>query len=444
MAQIRYATAEDDAEEVPPGERCAWPGCTRRRARGRAGGSGRQKEYCEKADRPGTGRGGGPEHNARNRWAARERALRGTAAGDEEAARDDNPATPAGSPSGEPAGNGPDAAPWTYAKLHATELLQRARQQHATALEALAAERDSYARLAEQLHVLADPAALDLEIAAVTLKAGREVAQAAEDTARARQAQLTAQRERDEATAGRQDAEELLAIRAAELEAERDRLAGEALDARLRAGSALEQAAAARQDADLARQDAERATREAGQAAQQARQEADRARDTAARQVAEAAARADAAAVRAEAAVRRAEERASAERARADAHAERAAGQLATARAAAEAARDEAGATRAERDTARAEATALRAELAALRAEATAAAEQATGQAATLRADIGRLRQEADQARAERDRDLGRLEAAHRDAIDAERARALRAEGELDSLRAAQRKELDG
>jgi hypothetical protein len=443
MAQLRYATAEDDAEEVPPGERCAWPGCTRRRAPGRAGGSGRQKEYCEKADRPGTGRGGGPEHNARNRWAARERALRGTAApaaGDGEAARGASPATPAGSPPGEPGGNGPDAAPWTYAKLHATELLQRARQQQAAALEALATERDSYARLAEQLQVLADPAALDLEIAAVTLKAGREVAQAAEDAARARQAQLTAQRERDEAIAGRQDAEELLAIRAAELEAEHDRLAGEALDAGLRADSALEQAAASRQEAARARQDAERATREAGQAAQQARQDADQARDTAARQVTEAAARADAAAARAEEAVRRAEERASAERARADAHAERAAGQLATARAAAEAARDEAGMTRAERDTALAEASALRSELAALRADATAAAERA----ATLRADIGRLREEADRARAERDRDLARLESAHRDAIDAERARALRAEGELDSLRAAQRKDLDG
>ena len=79
MVQIRYATAEDDAEDAPPGERCIWPGCRRRRAPGRAGGSGRQKEYCEKADRPagGTGPGGGPVHNARNRWAARERTLRG-------------------------------------------------------------------------------------------------------------------------------------------------------------------------------------------------------------------------------------------------------------------------------------------------------------------------------------------------------------------------------
>ncbi len=461
MTRIRYATAEDDAEDVPPEERCIWPGCTRRRAPGRAGGSGRQKEYCEKADRPGThgtGRGGGPEHNARSRWAARERALRaapGAATSQGEAvppaaapqgslaARDDSLATPAAIAPGEPGGDGPDAAPWTYAKLHATELLGRARRQHAAALEALTTERDLYARLAGQLQVLADPAALDLEIAAVTLRAGREVSQAAEDAARARQAQLTAQRERDEAIAGRRDAEALAASRTAELDAERDRLLREALDAGLRADAAVEQAADARQDADQARQDAGQATREAGQA----RQEAERVKDAAARQVAEAAARADAAAVRADEAVRREQERATAERARADAHAQRAAEQVASAAAAADKARDEAGAARAQRDTARVEAGALRFELTALRAEATASAERAAQQSATLRADISRLREEArqsrqdaDRARAERDRDLARLEAAHRDAINAERARAVRAEGELDSLRAAQRK----
>src|SRR6202012_5412307 len=49
-------------------ERCIWPGCTRSRAPGRTSGSGRQKEYCLQADPP--ERGGGPVHNARNRWAA--------------------------------------------------------------------------------------------------------------------------------------------------------------------------------------------------------------------------------------------------------------------------------------------------------------------------------------------------------------------------------------
>src|SRR5215470_1135598 len=80
MARVRYATTEDDAEAVPPDQRCIWPGCTRRRAAGRASGSGRQKEYCEKADRPeaggGPGASGGYEHNARNRWALRNQELR--------------------------------------------------------------------------------------------------------------------------------------------------------------------------------------------------------------------------------------------------------------------------------------------------------------------------------------------------------------------------------
>ena len=67
MAEIVYATVEDDAETVPPELRCIWPGCPRRRSPGRAAGSGRQKEYCLKADRPEAG--GGPVHNARNRWA---------------------------------------------------------------------------------------------------------------------------------------------------------------------------------------------------------------------------------------------------------------------------------------------------------------------------------------------------------------------------------------
>src|SRR5277367_482356 len=53
---------------VPAELRCVWPGCTRQRAAGRATGSGRQKEYCLQADPPESG--GGPVHNARNRWAS--------------------------------------------------------------------------------------------------------------------------------------------------------------------------------------------------------------------------------------------------------------------------------------------------------------------------------------------------------------------------------------
>src|ERR1700761_6583139 len=51
----------------PESETCIWPGCTRPRAPGRVSGSGRQKEYCLQADPPELG--GGPGHNARNRWA---------------------------------------------------------------------------------------------------------------------------------------------------------------------------------------------------------------------------------------------------------------------------------------------------------------------------------------------------------------------------------------
>ena len=55
----------DETTEIPGDERCIWPGCTRPKAPGRPGGSGRQKEYCLAADPDGNG----PVHNARNRWA---------------------------------------------------------------------------------------------------------------------------------------------------------------------------------------------------------------------------------------------------------------------------------------------------------------------------------------------------------------------------------------
>src|ERR1700735_5678464 len=60
---------------VPDEQRCAWPGCTRRRAAEGTAGVGRQKEYCLQADPPEAG--GGPVHNARNRWSSlRSAALR--------------------------------------------------------------------------------------------------------------------------------------------------------------------------------------------------------------------------------------------------------------------------------------------------------------------------------------------------------------------------------
>jgi hypothetical protein len=429
MAQIRYATQADDAEDVPADQRCSWPSCTRRRAAGRASGSGRRKEYCEKADRP--EKGGGPEHNARNRWTLRERGQR------EKDASNGAPSGDGGRPAGEDGGLS-EAQPLTLAKLHAGELLEQARRQHVAALDALAAERELYSRLTEQLHVLADPAALDLEIASVTLKAGREVSQAAEDAARARHARLTAERERDAAIRARNEAEQALATRTAELDEERDRLVREALDAAVRADSAREQAAQATAEAERARQEAGTARR----AADQGRRAAEKAKADAAEQIATASARADAAAVRADEAVRAAGERARAERDRADAERARADEQ---ARHADRAARESAEQIAA----VQAEARALHAELSAVRSQAASAIERADGEAARLRADIvrseseaarsreeaARLQEEAGRERAQRDRDITRLEAAHREAVEAERARARRAEGELDALR---------
>src|SRR6185437_2185246 len=193
-------------------DRCIWPGCTRTRAPGRALGSGRQKEYCLQADPP--ERGGGPVHNARNRWAA----LRGPAgrrAGDGNGEGDGGPwppadeDAPAGTTGGTAPGDGeraggtgaaaPEPGPFSGAKRRAAELLEQARRQHAAALAGLRAERELYQRVGAELAALADPAALDLEIATVAARAGRQLAQAEQDAADARRDQLAAERERDEA-----------------------------------------------------------------------------------------------------------------------------------------------------------------------------------------------------------------------------------------------------
>jgi len=176
MARIRYAAPEDDAQAVPADQRCIWPGCNRHRAPGRSSGSGRQPEYCEKANRPEDG--GGPEHTARNRWALREREQREREQREraQEAASADH-ADAGRSPgaegrTGQPAGDGEQATagrlgqyggtgqhggtghqhgaalPLSAAKLHASDLLEQARRQHAGALAALAAERELYERLA--------------------------------------------------------------------------------------------------------------------------------------------------------------------------------------------------------------------------------------------------------------------------------------------------------
>ncbi len=180
---------------------------------GRTAGSGRQKEYCQQADPPVSG--GGPVHNARNRWAAlrsaagrsdagiRRGATRAARAdgGRDSAAQDssgrDSPGHAGTAMGSREQSRGPFQIQLVYsaAKNRASDLLEQARRQHAAAIASLHAERELYQRLGEQLTALADPASLDLEIAAIASRAGASVAQAEEDAARARRGQLTAERE---------------------------------------------------------------------------------------------------------------------------------------------------------------------------------------------------------------------------------------------------------
>src|ERR1700691_4770066 len=201
---------------VPAEQRCAWPGCTRRRAAERTTGSGRQKEYCLQADPPESG--GGPVHNARNRWSSlRSAALRAAqhpADGAEDAdgagsrgagptatgsanASVSHPGT--GTRGGESAGSVRDELLFSATKKRASDLLEQARRQHAPAPESLPAELELSMRRGEPRTERAAPASLDLEIAAIASRAGASVAQAEEDAARARRAQLEAERARDEA-----------------------------------------------------------------------------------------------------------------------------------------------------------------------------------------------------------------------------------------------------
>ncbi|HEX8007474.1 MAG TPA: hypothetical protein VF482_13725 [Trebonia sp.] len=402
MADIAYATIEDDAESAPVDQQCIWLGCTRRRAPGRASGSGRQKEYCLKANRPENG--GGPVHNARNRWAQRER---------EEAA-----GTVARLPTADD-GQVPPPRPVTTAKQRAGELLEQARRQHASTLASLEVERELYALAGEQFRVMSDPASLDLEIAAIGLKAGRDISAAGEEVARAQRGRLDAERERDEAVRLKDEAdaaaeqfaedteaaERALAERAAEFERERDELLARVLQAgqhadRVRAEAEEVKAAAARQAENAGRQ-AEEAARQAENAGRRAEEAGRQAQD----------------------AIRQARERVSAAEARADTQIEQARQQAA---AAAADARREIAAARGEAEAARADAEAMRAGIA--RAEREAAA--ADARAAAVQAGIERLREG-------HAKELARLEAAHREAIGAERARAERAEATLDALRAA-------
>src|ERR1700722_13063943 len=282
--------SETARQTVPVEQRCSWPGCTRRRAAERTTGSGRQKEYCLQADPPEAG--GGPVHNARNRWAslrsAAQRAAQNPA--DDAGAADGAGTRSAGSGSADAAvrhpGTGTDGGEspgpvrdelvFSAAKKRASALREQARRQHAAAIASLQAERGLYQRLGEQLSALADPASLDLEIAAIASRAGASVAQAEEDAARARRAQLAAERERDDAAALRahadaaaeqlaadaEAAELALAERTAEFDLDRATFVARAREAEERADRSTAEAAEAQARADEAIARARRDTEE--------------------------------------------------------------------------------------------------------------------------------------------------------------------------------------
>jgi hypothetical protein len=418
---------------VPAGQRCVWPGCTRQRAAGRVAGSGRQKEYCLQADPPEAG--GGPVHNARNRWAAlRSAAHRAT---QELAGNDDDPAGETAA-SGEQAGAVPDRFTYSAAKQSASDLLEQARRQHAAAIASLRAERELYQRLSEQLAMLGDPASLDLEIAAIASRAGASVAQAEEETVRARRGQVAAERERDDAVRLRHHADTAAEQLAADAEAAEAALTERTAAFDRDRAILLDRARNAEDRADQDRADAAAATMAAEQAAADAVRDVGHAREEAAAEVAGAQARADEAIAQAQ---REAEE--SSAQARREA-AEQVMAAIDRARQQAEAAEARADAqsdqARRDVDAARREAAAARdASAAAVAGAATASARADAGAAEAERArdEIARLRAEMHRMEAAREAEVARLTAAHRVALDAERARAMRAETELDLLRGA-------
>ena len=472
------------------GDRCIWPGCTRTRAPGRASGSGRQKEYCLQADPP--ERGGGPVHNARNRWAAlrngstAHRARHGTAApgdhdgddwdsfaaadgphpldggADEYARADAGGGTPGRFASGGQGhgGSGGSAAsvreqsPFSSAKKRASDLLEQARRQHAAALAGLRAERELYQRVGEELASLADPAALDLEIATVAARAGRQMAQAEQDAADARRAQLAAERERDEAarlraaaddaaeqlTEDATEAERVLAERTAEYECDLADLVGRARAAEEAVRAARDEAAAVRAAAEAAAQAARDQAEQATAALAEALRGAEQSRERAGQEIARAR---DQAAAAVAAAEERARQQAAAAQARADDLVGHARADAARERETARQARDEAARIRAEADAAREDARRAQADAEARTAAAQSDAATATARAGALEDELARLRAELGLRDTAHAAELARLAAAHQAALDAERAlldaeraRARRAEDEIDAVRA--------
>jgi len=438
------AEATDGGRPVPAEQRCVWPGCTRPRARGRASGSGRQKEYCLRADPP--EQGGGPVHNARNRWAALRGADLRARSGDEPGATDaagatggaagGRPARPVGADHAEggmggreSAGPVPDQFLFSLTKKRASTLLEQARRQHAAAVESLRAERDLYQRLGEQLTVLTDPASLDLEIAAIASRAGRDVAQASEEAARARRAQLAAERERDDAIRLRAHADAAAEQLAADAEEAEQALAARTAEFERDRGALLERVRDAEEHAATASAESESAKAAAAKAVADGAVSVSEAREHAREEITAALARADdlVAQARRLATEAVAEARRETAAARADTERERGA---------AEQARDDTARTRRELkrelDDAQQRTAAAQADAATANAHAAAA----DAQEQRLQAEIERLRDESARRDGEHAAELTRLDAAHRTALDAERARATRAETGLDALRA--------
>jgi hypothetical protein len=423
------ATDSAAARPAPLEQRCVWPGCTRRRAPGRTSGSGRQKEYCLLADSPADG--SGPVHNARNRWAALRGADQRAVPGDGVAGEGQAEGEMGGE---EAAGTVPEQFVLSIAKKRASVLLEQARRQHAAAVESLRAERELYQRLGEQLTVLTDPASLDLEIAAIASRAGRDVAQSAEEAARARRAQLSAERERDDAvllrahadgaaeqlSADAEAAEHALAERTAEFERDRAALLARARAAERSASAATTESVAAKAAAATAVAAAERSVSAAREHAEKeitatratAARDLAQAREQATEQIAAALARADelAAQARHDAAQAVTEARRETAAARADAERERGATQQAREDAAA--ARQE---LKRELDAAQHRIAAAQTETAAANAHAGAAAAQER----RLQAEIERLRDESGRRDREHLAELARLDAAQRTALDA-------------------------
>jgi colicin import membrane protein len=384
-------------------------------------------------------------HNARNRWAAlRADAGLGTSgrdgAGTSQAAKSAGPgdglAQSADKTEHATAGEGP--APFSSAKRRADELLAHARRQHAAALAGLRAELDLYEKAGAKLAALADPAALDLEIATIAARAGRQVAQAEQEAADARHATLAAQRERDEAVRLREAADD-----AAE-QLEQDTAAAERIlaertegferdlaDLVSRTRAAEEAQRAAQKDAAVAKAEADK---QIAAARAQANAQVAAARDQARREAAEAHSRADAlaAVARQEAArtVAEAKEQAARERellteraSAAQAGADRARADAAHARRSADDARQEARAAQGERDAAQAAATA-----------ATATAATASARVYAVAAELTYARNELSRLRETHASELARLAAANDALLKAERTRADGAETHLATL----------